>query len=315
VTASATATRSTEPSWSRRATPEATRWAWIAWSAICVIWGTTYLAIKVGLNTVPPFLIGGFRYLSGGLILAAILRARGHRLPSRAAWGPLAVLGVFMLLIGNGGVVWGEQFVPSGLTAVLIATSPFWMVTVDALFPGGRHLRARQWLGLLTGFAGILLLVWPDVAAGGAIHLAFMAGVVALQLACAGWAIGSAYMRRHVMPDDVLGSAAVQMIFGGLFRLLTGSCLGEWGRLSFTGATFAAVAYLSLAGSVVAFSAYNYALQHLEIAVVSLYTYINPIIAVALGTVLLGEPFHLRMLVAAGIIVGGVLIVGPVKSQ
>jgi drug/metabolite transporter (DMT)-like permease len=291
------------------------RLAWIAWSAVCLIWGTTYLAIKVALHTVPPFLMGGLRYSIGGMILAGLLRLRGHALPRRSEWRTLAVLGVFMLLIGNGGVVWGEQYVSSGLTAVLIATSPFWMVSVDAMVTGGRQLHVRQWSGLVIGFLGIVLLVWPDVVSSRTAGWGVIAGLISVQLACAGWAIGSSYTRRHVMPKDVLGSAALQMIFGGLYMLIAGSLLGEWHGLSFTLRTSLALAYLSLAGSVVAFAAYSYALQHLDIAVVSLYTYVNPIIAVALGTLLLGEPFHARMLVAGTVIVLGIVTVGPASAD
>jgi drug/metabolite transporter (DMT)-like permease len=141
----------------------------------------------------------------------------------------------------------------------------------------------------------------------------FAAGVVALQLACAGWAVGSAYTRRHVMPGHVFGAAAVQMAAGGAFMLVAGTLAGEWSRLSFSGATTLALAYLVIVGSVIGFAAYSYALQHLDVAVVSLYTYVNPVIAVGLGTLVLDEPFHLRMAVAAGIIAAGILIVGRPK--
>ena len=284
--------------------------AWIAWVAVCVIWGTTYLGIKVALETIPPFLMGGLRYTTAGLLLAVILRARGHRLPGMASWGPLAVVGFFMLALGNGGVVWAEQSVPSGLTAVLIGTSPFWMVGVDALLSRGRGTHARQWIGLAIGFLGIVILVWPEITAGGEGGRSFGWGVVAVQVACAGWAIGSAYTRRHVLPADILGSAALQMVFGGTAMLLAGTVLGEWQRLSFNPATTVTFVYLTLAGSVVAFAAYSYALKHLDIAVVSLYTYVNPVIAVLLGTLFLDEPFHLRMVVAAGVILAGMAVVG-----
>jgi drug/metabolite transporter (DMT)-like permease len=291
--------------------PAATRRAWFAWATVCVIWGTTYLGIKIALETMPPFLMGGLRYMLAGLSLAAILKLRGRSLPPFADWGRIAVLGFFMLFFGNGGVVWGEQFVPSGLTAVLIGTSPFWMVTVDAMVSGGRQLYARQWLGLTIGFAGIVLLVWPDIRAGGEVGRNFAFGVLALQIACAGWAVGSAYTRRHVMPRDVLGSAALQMLTGGVFLTIAGTAFGEWPRLAFSTRTAVAFVYLVVVGAVIAFAAYSYALRHLDIAIVSLYSYINPIIAVALGTLLLGEPFHVRMLIAAAVIVAGVIIVGP----
>lgn len=285
--------------------------AWLAWIAVCLIWGTTYFAIKVALDTIPPFLMGGLRYTTAGFLLAGILRMNGHRLPSLGSWGGLAVVGFFMLALGNGGVVWAEQSVPSGLTAVLIGTSPFWMVGVEALLTRGQVAHARQWIGLAIGFLGIVILVWPDITAGGEAGRSFGWGVFAVQVACAGWAVGSAYTRRHVLPADVLGSAALQMIFGGGFMVIAGTTLGEWRDLSFNAITGTAFVYLTLAGSVVAFAAYSYALRHLDVAVVSLYTYVNPVIAVVLGTVFLGEPFHLRMVLAALVILGGMMIVGP----
>jgi drug/metabolite transporter (DMT)-like permease len=289
--------------------------AYLAWAAVCLIWGTTYLGIKIALETIPPFLMGGIRYTTSGLVLAAWLLARGRRLPASGDWGRLAVLGFFMLMLGNGGVVWGEQFLSSGLTAVLIGTSPFWMVSVDAMLTGGRQLGLREWLGLLIGFGGIVMLVWPDITAGGAGGRNFALGVLAVQMACAGWAIGSAYTRRHVMPKDVLGSAALQMFFGGLFMLTAGTFSGEWGRLAFNTRTTAALVYLTLVGAVIAFAAFSYALRHLDMAFVSLYSYINPVIAVALGTIILGEPFNTRMAMAIGIIAIGVMVVAPVTRQ
>jgi drug/metabolite transporter (DMT)-like permease len=249
-----------------------------------------------------------------GLILAGILTARGHRLPVRADWGRLAVLGFFMMVLGNGGVVWGEQFVPSGLTAVVLGTNPFWMVGVNALIPGGDRLHARQWIGLVIGFSGIVLLVWPEIAVGGAHAHGFVLGVVGLQIACAGWASGANYTRRHVMPDDVIGSAALQMIFGGLMMALIGLVLGAWGHVALTPRTAASWLYLALVGSVIGFAAFSYALQHLPVAIVSLYNFVNPVIAVALGTLVLGEAFHARMPIAAVVIVTGILIVGPASS-
>jgi drug/metabolite transporter (DMT)-like permease len=285
--------------------------AYVAWSAVCLIWGTTYLGIKIALETIPPFLMGGIRYTISGTVLAAWVLARGRRLPPRQQWGTLIVLGFFMLMLGNGGVVWGEQFVPSGLTAVLIGTSPFWMVTVDAIVAGDRRLGARQVAGLAIGFAGIVILVWPDITAGGVGGRNFALGVLSLQIACAGWAIGSAYTRRHVMPQDVFGSAALQMFFGGVFLMIAGTLSGEWASLAFSTRTTIALVYLTLVGAVIAFAAYSYALKHLDMAIVSLYSYINPVIAVILGTIILHEPFQARTALAIAIIAVGVMIVGP----
>jgi drug/metabolite transporter (DMT)-like permease len=289
------------------------RLAWVAWGTICIVWGTTYVAIKIALATIPPFLMGGLRYVAAGVLLAALALLRGHRLPPVGQWWTLAVLGFLMLLMGNGGVAWGSQHLPSGLVAVLVGTSPFWMTGVDALMRDGKQLFARQWIGLLVGFAGIITLVWPDITEGGSSGRAFGFGVLAVQLACAGWAVGSAYTRRHVLPGHIFGAAAVQMAAGGVFMMVVGTALGEWDRLSFNTATTTAFLYLVVFGSVIGFAAYSYALQHLDIAVVSLYTYINPVIAVTLGTLVLGEPFHMRMALAAGMIAAGILIVGRPK--
>jgi len=289
--------------------PVVRRRAYIAFVAVCLIWGTTYLAIKVALETIPPFAMGGLRYGSAGLILAAALKLRGTPLPPRAAWPSLAFVGFFMLGLGNGGVTFGEQFVPSGLAAVLIATSPFWMTGIESLWPGGERLRLRHVLGLIVGFAGILVLVWPDLrlSLGGGSRYGL--GVLALQIACVGWAIGSSYAKRFTQTRDVLAAAALQMIFGGLWMLLFATVAGEWPRVSFNGTTAFAFAYLTVAGSIAAYTAYAYALKHLPVSTVSLYTYVNPVIAVVLGTLLLGEPFGARMLVAGALIAAGILVV------
>ncbi len=291
-----------------------TRRAWFAWFAICLIWGTTYLAIKIALDSIPPLLLGGFRYLCAAAIMITALAAQGRRLPALKSWPTQVVLGFFMLGLGNGGVVMGEGYLTSGLTAVLVATSPFWMVGIDAAFPGGGRLRLRQFIGMSVGFLGILMLVWPDLSIGGTGGRNILMGVIAVQIACIGWALASSYTKRHVMSGDVLGAATLQMLFGGAFLLLGGTLRGEWAHLSFTTSTSLALAYLTLLGSVVAFVAYSYALKHLPIAVVSLYTYVNPVIAVALGILLLHEPFSLRQLAAAAVIAVGMVIVRPGKA-
>jgi drug/metabolite transporter (DMT)-like permease len=288
--------------------------AWLAWILVCVIWGTTYLAIKIALETVPPFLMGGLRYVAAGLILGGVLVAQGRRLPPISSWAGIALMGFFMLTLGNGGVAWGEQYVSSGLTAVLIGTSPFWMVSVDAMVSGHGARSARRWVGLVVGFAGIVALVWPDITAGGVGGRNFGWGVVAVQIACAGWAVGSAYTRRHVLAGDVLGAAALQMAAGGAFLIVLGTAMGEWGQFSLNIRTGAMMLYLTVAGSVVAFAAYSYALRHMDVAIVSLYTYVNPVIAVALGALILDEPFTLRMALAAAVIAAGIVIVGPLSK-
>ncbi|MGH9330864.1 MAG: EamA family transporter [Vicinamibacterales bacterium] len=281
------------------------RKAYGAWTAVCLIWGTTYLGIRICLETMPPLLMGGLRWTLAGVLLAALLVARGVRLPPRSTWGTLAILGFLLLVLGNGGVVWAEQWVPSGLTAVVVASLPFWMVGVERA-TGGERLTARSLVGLSIGFAGIVLLVWPELTAG---TRGFSAGVIALQLACVGWALGSSYSRRHTEKADVLATAAGEMIAGGLMMLAAGTALGEWRTLHFTPRTAAAFLYLATIGAIGGFAAYTYALKHLPMAFVSLYAYINPIIAVVLGVVILDEPVTARMMSAAAIVLAGVALV------
>src|SRR5258708_4327782 len=170
--------------------------AYFAWVAVCLIWGTTYLAIRISLETIPPLLMAAIRWIVAGGLLIALLKLRGERLPARREWPVLTLLGVLLLGFGNGAVVWAEQTVPSGLTAVLVATSPFWMVGIDALMPDGEALTLRRVLGLLVGFAGIVMLVWPEIHVGEGGH-GFLAGVAPPQIACIGGGIGSSDARRR----------------------------------------------------------------------------------------------------------------------
>ena len=269
---------------------------------VCVVWGTTYLAIRIALDTIPPFLMASFRWLSAGALLMALLVVTGKPVPPVRAWPALALMGVLLMGVGNGGVVWAEQVIPSGLTAVLVAAVPFWMVGIERLM-GGDRLTSSQVIGLLIGFAGILLLVWPEltVSTGTSVLL----GVGATQLACLGWAVGSSLSRRRAADEDVLAAAAGQMLFAGIVLMVVGAAAGEWSALSFTSRTFGALAYLVVVGSIVGYTAYAYALKHLPVATVSLYAYANPVIAVALGSLLLAEPFDSRILIAAAIILAG----------
>ena len=279
---------------------------------MCLIWGTTYLGIRIALETLPPLLMAAMRWIAAGGVLTLALALRGERLPHRREWPAITLLGVLLLGFGNGAVVWAEQTVPSGLTAVLVAMSPFWMVGVDALMSGGEPLTMRRIAGLLIGFGGIVLLVWPELRAGGAGH-AFLGGVIATQVACAGWAIGSSYARRrgrgYAREENVLATAALEMLFGGVVLLAASLALGEASRVVFAPRSTSALVYLIVVGAIGGFSAYAYALKHLPVATVSLYAYVNPIIAVILGSLVLQEPFTARIAIAAAIVLAGSALV------
>lgn len=283
--------------------------AYGAWAAICVIWGTTYLAIKICLETIPPALMGGLRFMTAAGILIAALLSMGARLPDRKQWPALAVVGILLLGVGNGAVILAEQWVPSGITAVVAATMPFWAVMIESLIPGSERLRPRHAAGLALGFAGILLLAWPEVRPSRMADSRFLLGVGALQLGCIGWVLGSIYAKRQGITADPLAAAAMQMLFAGAFMLMVGTVGGEWSSLRFSARTLGALAYLVAAGSLIGFVAYIYALHHLPVSFVSLYAYINPIVAVALGTLLLSEPLTVRIVAAIAVIITGVSLV------
>jgi drug/metabolite transporter (DMT)-like permease len=283
--------------------------AYLSWAIICIVWGTTYLAIRVSLETLPPGLSAGLRWLIAGSLLVAGHLATRRPLPKVSEWPGFAVLGILFIVCGNGLVVFAEQWVPSGLTAVLLATTPFWMVGLERLLPHGERPTARTWAGLVVGFAGIVLLVWPEMSAGGANGSRFLLGVAALQLGCITWSAGSAYTRWRHKEHSALGGAAVQMIAGGLILTAIGSVAGEWSRLAFSARSAVAFGYLVLVGSIVAYSAYIYTLKHLPVSTISLYSYINPVIAMVLGSLVLAEPLGLRTALASAIVLAGVALV------
>jgi drug/metabolite transporter (DMT)-like permease len=284
------------------------RRAYLAWIVVCIVWGTTYLAIRIGLETIPPMLLTSFRWLAAGASLLLLLKARGERMPNRREWPSLALLGILMMSVGNGGVVWAEQSVPSGLTAVLVAGVPFWMVGIERIIERPEHpLGSRRVLGLIVGFVGIVVLVWPELQLG---HTtSFLLGVAATQVACLGWAIGSSLARRRRRDENVLAASAVQMLFAGISLLIAGVASGEWPALAFNARTGFALCYLVVAGSIVGYSSYAFALKHLPVTTVSLYAYVNPVIAVALGTLLLSEPFSPRIVIASAVVLAGVVMV------
>ncbi len=288
--------------------------AWAAFAAVCLFWGTTYLGIKVALETVPPFLLGGIRFTLAGAILAIALRFTGRSWPDWRRAPVFVLVGFTMLGFGNGGVVWAEQFMASGLVAVLVASTPFWMVGIESL-AGGERLTRRTIVGLLIGFTGILLLVWPDLATALSTTTGWkwVGGLIATQLACIGWSIGSTVSKQRLKGSDPLVSAAFQMLAGGLVLLTVGALTGEFGRLAWSSRSLAAMVYLFFAGSLVGFVAYTYALTHLPMSIVSLYPYVNPVVAVVLGAWLLHEPLGWRIVVAVAAVLAGSAVVsrGP----
>jgi len=289
--------------------PKQQRRAYWAWVAVCLSWGTTYLATSIAIESIPPFAMAGPRHVVAGVILALVLRARGISLPPREAWRGHALLGFLMVGMGNGCLVWAQQFLPSGVAAVMVAMIPFWMIAVEALMPGGEKIHVRQMIGLLLGFGGIFLLASSNLQKNGASVKHIIFGVIMVQLACLGWSLGSTYAKRHRREENLFAATAAQIIFGGLVLMLAATLTGEWSQVHPTPRSMAAVMYLIVVGTFVGYVCYVYALKHLPVSIVSLYAYANPLIAVILGSVILNEPFTRRMAAATGIIFAAMVIV------
>ncbi|HKY19945.1 MAG TPA: EamA family transporter [Vicinamibacterales bacterium] len=289
--------------------PKQQRRAYWAWFAVCISWGTTFLATRVAIESIPPFAMAGPRHVVAGVILALILRMRGIGLPPKGSWTGHALLGVLMIGMGNGCLVWAQQFVPSGVAAVMVSVIPFWMIGVEAFMPGGERARPRQLAGLVLGFGGIVLLASSSLQNNGNSTKQIILGVIMLQLSCLGWSVGSAYAKRHKREENLFAATAAQITLGGLFLMIVATVTGEWAEVHPSSRSMAAVLYLIVVGTFVGYVSYVYALKHLPVSVVSLYAYVNPVIAVILGSLILKEPFTPRMAIAIGIIFSAMLIV------
>ena len=279
--------------------------ALIAYLIVCVFWGSTYLAIKVGVTELPPFLFGGLRFLVAGLILLAVARALGDPLPRKSDWRTLAIVGLLLLAGGNAFVVWSEQYVASGIASIFVVTVAMWTALFDAIIPGGSsELNWRVVAGLLLGFLGTLLLVGASPAE---ILAADKRGPLALTMASASWSLGTVYAKRHPTQASPYMGAAFQMIVGGGAVALVGTMLGEWASWHLSTRGIGAIAYLVIVGSILGYSAYSYALRHASATIVGTYAYVNPVIAVLLGWLLLHEPVGPRTFIAMGMILVAVV--------
>lgn len=282
--------------------------AYAAFAVVCIVWGTTYMAIRIAVETLPPLLLTGARYTAAGIIMLAIARFRGERIPrDRRTLANLLLIGTLMVAVGNLAVVVAEQWVPSGMTALLVATAPFWATLVERLHAGGERIDRQSGIGMLIGFAGVALLVTPQGSAG---HLdpRFLAGALILQLGSLGWQWGTARAKYSIRGVPFVTSIALQMLFGGLVADVMGLAFGEGPRFVFTPRSLGALVYLALFGSVLAYSAYVYAIGHIPSAQMTLYAYVNPLVAVILGWLILGERLTLVSIAAMVVILAGVAV-------
>ena len=287
----------------------------VALGTVYVIWGSTYLAIAVAVKTLPPFWMAGARFVISGALLYGLAMWQGAARPTLAKWRSAALIGAMLLFIGTGGVAWAEQRVSSGVAALLVSMTPLWMVLFRWLQPGGERPSGRVWAGLALGFAGLMILArpWEAISGGGLDPL----GVGALLLSCVTWAWGSIWSRRVSLPESPLMATGLEMLCGGAMLLLFGAFAGEPAQLHLAAVSLGSVlalVYLITFGSV-GFIAYIWLLRAANPVLVSTYAYVNPMVAVFLGWLILSEPVTGKTLAGAAVIVAAVALITSAQRR
>lgn len=288
----------------------------LAFGAVYLVWGSTYLAIRFVVETLPPFSAAGVRFLVAGGVLYGWARAKGAKAPLPRQWRDAAIVGGLMLVTGNGMVVWAEQYVPSGLTALLIASVPLWAALLDWVRPGGARPGNRTAAGLLVGFLGVGLLMAPRAVGRG--DPISVPGTVALLLASLSWAVGGLWSRRAHLPASPFLSSGLQMLAAGAALAGLGAATGEWGRFhpsAFSARSVLALAYLIVFGSLVGYTAYVWLLRVVHPARASTFAYAHPVVAVFLGWAIAGEPLRLPTVLAMAVIVVAVVLVNTGREE
>jgi len=287
-----------------------------AFAAIYIIWGSTYLGIRVAVGTMPPFLMGAARFLIAGVVLMILVRSRGAPKPTARQWLDNTIIGTFLLLGGNGLISWAEQSLDSGFTALIIGIQPVFMVLTEWAWPGGQRPTAMTFAGLLLGFVGVAWLAAPwESSATTGVNLP---AVLAVLLACASWAFGSIYSHHVKNPAPAFLASALQMLGGSGALFLGALAHGDLTALhtsAISRGSFWAFVYLALIGSLVGFSTFVWLMKYSTPARVSTYAYVNPVVAVFLGWLILKEPITARTVLAAVIIITAVVIITTQKSR
>jgi drug/metabolite transporter (DMT)-like permease len=289
---------------------------WIALLALYVVWGSTYLGIRFAVETIPPFLHASLRFLISGAILYIWRRAAGDPAPTPSHWKSTAIVGTALLLGGNGLVAWAEQTVPSGIAALMITTSPFWLVLFEALRAGGTKPTWQAIAGLILGFAGVFILVGPAELTGGEGSFDTF-GIILLLLAPLFWSMGSIYAKGADLPKSSLISTGMQMLMGAVALFIVSLVKGELSGFSLGQVSirsWLALAYLITFGSLIGFVSYGWLLHNAPISLVSTYAYVNPVVAVLLGSLFADELLNGRILIAAAIIIGSVVLINSARQ-
>ncbi len=288
----------------------------VAMLAVYLVWGSTYLAIRFAVETIPPFIMAGTRYLIPGVLMLVWRRLAGDPAPTRKQWIAGAIVGLFLLLGGNGLVSWAEQRVESGIAALIVGTAPIWMVLFDAALSRKRP-RWPVIVGLLTGFGGILLLIGPASLFGG--HPRYdLPGMGVVMLAALLWSVGSIYSRGADLPRSPLMGTGIEMLAGSAGLYLASLVSGEWRTFNIAAVSqqsLLGLLYLILFGTLVGFVAYTWLLRNAPISLVSTYAYVNPLVAILLGNWLAQEPLNWHVALSAAIIIGSVVLINSFKAK
>jgi len=290
--------------------------SWIALIAVYIIWGSTYLGIRLPIQTIPPFLMVGMRYLVSGTIIYTWRRLSGDPAPTRTEWSSASIIGLLMLMGGNGALSWAELRIPTGVASLFIATVPLWMVVLDALRPGGKRASLPVWMGVLVGFIGIILLADPWQARITSPPLDPI-GIAVLVAGALSWSIGSLFSRQAQLPSSALLGTGMEMLAGSAGVFIVGSLLGEWRGFNpahVSLESWIGLAYLIVFGSGIGFVAYTWLLRNAPTATVSTYAYVNPLVAILLGTLVLHEPLEIIEIISAAVIIAGVILITTTKS-
>ena len=284
---------------------------WIALLTVYIFWGGTYLFIHFAVETIPPFYMAGSRFLLAGAILYVWRRLAGDPAPTRGQWLRASAVGLLLLLGGNGLLSLAEQKVATGISSLIIGSVPLWMTTMEALRPGGARPNRLGIIGLVIGFGGIALLVAPSLTGGASVNAPLL-GVITLLCAAFFWSLGSIYSRIAHLPESTLLSTGMQMLAGGAGLYLAGTFTGEWHQLALaqiSARSWFAMLYLVLFGSMAGYTAYAWVLRAAPVSLVSTYAYVNPLVAILLGSLFAQETLTAHVLVSAAIIIGSVVLI------
>ncbi|HEY6271759.1 MAG TPA: EamA family transporter [Terriglobales bacterium] len=288
----------------------------LSFALVYVLWGSTYLAMRVAVRDVEPFVLGTTRYLISGPIMLAVCALTGRKIGLSLSDGlKLLAIGVLLLSIGNMGVVWGEKYVPSGLTALVVAIVPIWVVALEAWVFRAGHISRQGLAGLAIGIAGLIVLLWPRITSGTLVGRLELMGCGILAVGSLSWALGSVLYHRWTLRVEVLTACAWQMTFAGLVNAVLAGATGEFGHSHWTTPALLSVTYLVVCGSWIGYTAYIWLLEHIAPPKVATYAYVNPIVAVLLGWLLLSERVDGFMMAGTVIIIAAVALVNTSKLE